>query len=100
MALELPSGAHLGCNRHCKTNPVDLEGSGGQVLVDLRGFVLGRFYEGGQFSVVAKGGYVFLLDTRALFVLARGPPGQGEARFNPRRVRPKGPTRRVVCAAT
>ena len=33
MALELPSGAEFGCNRHCKTNPVDLERSRGQVLV-------------------------------------------------------------------
>ena len=38
MALELPSGADFGCNRHCKTNPVDLEGSPGQVLVLLIGF--------------------------------------------------------------
>jgi hypothetical protein len=38
MALELPSGADCGSNRHCKTNPVDLEGSRGQVLVVLGGF--------------------------------------------------------------
>ncbi len=38
IALELPSGADFGCSRHCKTNPVDLEGSRGQVLVVLRSF--------------------------------------------------------------
>ncbi len=37
MALELLSGADFGCNRHCKTNPVDLEGYGAQVLVVLGG---------------------------------------------------------------
>ncbi len=35
MALELPCGADFGRNWHCKTNPVDLEGSRGQVLVVL-----------------------------------------------------------------
>ncbi len=33
IAVELPSGPKFGCNRNCKTNPVDLAGSGGQVLV-------------------------------------------------------------------
>ncbi len=32
IALESPSGADFGCNRHCKTNPVDLEGSRGKVF--------------------------------------------------------------------
>ncbi len=50
MALELPSGADFGCNRHCKTNPVDLEGSRGQVLV-----VFGGLGGGHQFAIVAKG---------------------------------------------
>ncbi len=38
MALGLASGAGFGCNRHCKTNIGDLEGSQGQVLVVLGGF--------------------------------------------------------------
>ncbi len=38
MALEIAYGADFGCNRNCKTNPVDLEGSRGQVLVVLAGF--------------------------------------------------------------
>ncbi len=48
MAFLWVSGADFGCNRHCKTNPVDLEGSRGQVLVVLGGFwgVLGE--EGGS----------------------------------------------------
>ncbi len=37
-------GADFGCMRCCKTNPVDLEGSRGQVLVVFGGF--GRFYRG------------------------------------------------------
>jgi hypothetical protein len=54
MAFKLPSGADFGCNRHCKTNPVDLEGSRGLVLMVLGGFrkvVMG----GDPFSIVAKG---------------------------------------------
>ncbi len=35
MALELASGAEFVHNRYCKANPVDLEGSGGQVLLVL-----------------------------------------------------------------
>jgi hypothetical protein len=31
LTLELVYGADFWCNRHCKTNPVDLEGSRGQV---------------------------------------------------------------------
>ncbi len=31
MALELVCRADFWCNRHCKTSPVDLDGSGGQV---------------------------------------------------------------------
>ncbi len=38
MALELPSGADFGRNRHRKASPVDLEGSRGQVFVVLGGF--------------------------------------------------------------
>ena len=38
MALKLASGAHFGYNRYCKANPVDLEGSRGQVLEVLNGF--------------------------------------------------------------
>ena len=38
MALKLASGAHFGYNRYCKANPVDLEGSRGQVLEVLGGF--------------------------------------------------------------
>jgi hypothetical protein len=47
MASKLLSGADFGCNRHCKTNAVDLDGSRGHVLVVLGGFwkVLG---EGGR----------------------------------------------------
>ncbi len=41
MALELTSGADFGCNRHCKTNPVDLEGLGAKFW--LFWVVLGRF---------------------------------------------------------
>ncbi len=33
MALQLASEADFWCNRRCKTNPIDLEGSRGQVLV-------------------------------------------------------------------
>ena len=51
-ALDLVSGANFGCNRHCMTNPVDLEGSQDQVLVV-------SFLEGlggiNHFSIVAKG---------------------------------------------
>ncbi len=53
MALELPSGADFGCNRHCKTNPVDLEVSG----PSFGGF--GKFLAGSreekQFPIVARG---------------------------------------------
>ncbi len=38
MALEWVSGADVWCNRCCKTNPVDLEGSRGQVFGVLAGF--------------------------------------------------------------
>ncbi len=38
MALELPSGAEFGYNRHCKMSPVDLEGSRGPILVFWGGF--------------------------------------------------------------
>jgi hypothetical protein len=52
MALELVSGADFGCNRRCKTNPVNLEGSRGQVLVVL-GWFLGCFRKGwGTFLTV------------------------------------------------
>ncbi len=40
IALEWVSRADLGCNWHCKTNPVDLEGSLGQVWVVWGGFWL------------------------------------------------------------
>ncbi len=55
IALELPSGADFGCNRHCKTNPVDLERSRGQVLVVWGGFwkLLGGRQN--NFLIVAKG---------------------------------------------
>ncbi len=43
MALELASGDGFGCNRHCKTNADDLEGSRGQVLKVL-GVVVGGFW--------------------------------------------------------
>ena len=35
MALELVCGADFWCNRHCKANPVDLEGSRGQVWPEI-----------------------------------------------------------------
>ncbi len=44
-ALKLASGADFGCNRHCKANPVDLEGSRVQVLMVLGGF--GKVLGGG-----------------------------------------------------
>ncbi len=58
MAFELPFGADFGCNRHCKTNPVDLEGSRARVLS-----LLGAFREAGgrgktNFPLWPKAGYV------------------------------------------
>ncbi len=38
IAFELPSGPDFGCSRRCKTKPVDLEGSRGQVSVVWDGF--------------------------------------------------------------
>ncbi len=38
MALELASGPDFGCNRYCKTNPVDQEGPRVQVLAVWGGF--------------------------------------------------------------
>ncbi len=52
MALEVPSRADFGCNRHCKTKPVDLEGSRGQVLV-----VLGGALKEVNFPLWPKAGY-------------------------------------------
>lgn len=45
MVLELAPGADFGCNRHCKTNPVDLEGSRGQVLVVEAGSCLREIHQ-------------------------------------------------------
>ncbi len=68
MALELASGADFWCNRHCKTNPVDLEGSRGQVLVVLGGFwkVSGRG-EGGKINLPLwpKAGYEWVTNRQA-----------------------------------
>ncbi len=60
MALELPSGADFGCNRRCVTNPVDLEGSRGQVWVVLNGFwkVLGSGGSKINSPLWPKAGYV------------------------------------------
>ncbi len=87
MTLKLGSGADFGCNRHCKTNPVDLEGSRGQVLGGWggfwTGFGVGVGGEGINVSMWPKAGYdaSLTLSLRlAPAALQTGPLGSGYTR--------------------
>ncbi len=51
MAFQWVSGADLWCNRRCKTNPVDLEGSRGRVFEVLVEFWWALRVEGGAINL-------------------------------------------------
>ena len=82
IALEWVSRPDSGCNRHCKTNPVDLEGSRGQVLVVWGG--CWRGWEGGggkiNFPLWPKAAHVKM----TIRSLPRDPPGVGWRAPGPR----------------